>query len=491
MKIPGNLPKIILTNVLLTLLFITPACKDSGDKEKVVTYPDGISADALGRLIITQYDVSWLFDGNYTYGKFANGDYWVVGPATVIGINPPCRASSRREKNGSMVNPSPKNGVKQGFDSFCEGNDYSPALNVARNVSSTNPLVLQPGSSLVSGASYTDRIRAQLRTVAVLTVLNEAPADPQKSFRPPYCGNDKTIRYSTDQLHYDLLENLDHVEDTPDLAEVERYFERPWIDHLPGWGCRSIHPAENMPDYGREIASQVSTGALMLHLKFTDKEKETLLIRYVQLGIDLYGIVQDGGSWACDGGHASGRKWPILFAGLMLDDEGMKKIGQHSGDYLYTGGNVAGKLPVPAGYINFGEDDQTFYVSTSDVTLAHYYLPDRLDYPEYSTDDIGLAEWGIRHATAPDWDGKNWDANYRTCCTAISWPGFVLAARIMGANTPELWNHPALFDYMDRYVRITSTETDEDGDPVWWRIGGFVGNMWDANRDDYGSVYSD
>jgi hypothetical protein len=37
-----------------------------------------------------------------------------------------------------------------------------------------------------------------------------------------------------------------------------------------------------------------------------------------ELGIDNYGVLKAGGKWPADGGHMNGRKWPILFAGLLL-----------------------------------------------------------------------------------------------------------------------------------------------------------------------------
>ena len=155
------------------------------------------------------------------------------------------------------------------------------------------------------------------------------------------------------------------IEGVPAMADIERYFERPWIDHVPGWVGGYIHPAGNMPDYGREFASEAGEGALVPHLDFTLEEKRTLLIRLVQLGIDLDGIVQDGGeeNWPNNGGYASGRKWPVIFAGLMLGELSMSGIGLWSGDYTHEGG---------AGHVHFGEDDQTFYVTAADSTLDHH-----------------------------------------------------------------------------------------------------------------------
>ena len=203
-----------------------------------------------------------------------------------------------------------------------------------------------------------------------------------------------------------------------------------------------------MPDYGRDLASRLGEGSLALMTDASNAEKQALLVNYVQIGIDFHGIVEDGGAenWIPNGGHAQGRKWPILFAGTMLDDSGMANIGQRDDVY-------------------FGEDAQTFYVTQDDVDRG----------VGYTADDIGLPEWGIRHATDPSHDDADWDVSYRRCCTANSWGGHVLSARIMGLK--EAWNHDPLFDYTDRYLDIEEPDT-------WHRFWDrpFTENMWDAYR---------
>jgi hypothetical protein len=452
---------------------------------------------------VSQFGITWTFERECTVGRFANGDNWVIGPVTIIGIEPPSTEMNGRTMNGSMVNPSPKLGSTQGYDNSMYGKyspHFDPNLNVARpnnkDLSASNPLIADTGCSLVSTISMSEPgHRPQLKTAAILTVLAE-PA-PEGSFRPPYCGTDKTIKFNKSQLDYSLLTNLKPVPNTPSLTEVERYFEHPWIDHVPGWIGGFHHPVDNMPHYGREIATQIGIGALMLHLNFTEREKETLLVRFVQLGIDIYGVVQNGGknNWPGNGGHASGRKWPILFAGLVLNDADMKNIGSKSGDYLYEGDDGTGNSA--SDYIHFGEDDQTFYVSQIDVNATHlphwgdatnvpYIGPDKRDpvMRPYEQKDIGLPEWGIRVSSKSN---KWWTTTYRRCCTANSWAGFVLAAHIMGVK--DLWNHDSLFDYMDRYMQIESIE----GHRMQWtrQKSRFVEYMWDYYRPLFGKVWQD
>jgi hypothetical protein len=453
---------------------------------------------------VSQFGITWTFDRDYAVGQFANGDYWVVGPVTIIGIDPPSLEVEGRVTNGSMANPSPRLGAKQGYDNgmFAGYNwgpeCYQPGLNIARpnglDLSESNPLTLQAHCSLVSTISLEEPgHRPQLRTAAVLTVLDAAV--PEGSFRPPYCGSDKTVRFNKDQLNYSLLATVRPTGGSPSLATVERYFERPWLGHIPDWVGYYQHPLDNMPWYGREMAIQIGEGALMLHLNLQSWQKETLLIRYVQLGIDLHGVVQDGGTgnWVNNGGIASGRKWPILFAGLVLGDPNMTNIGLRSGDYLYSEGHGPGNEPPD--YVHFGEDDQTFYVAQADVDITHSpkWKPDHRDAHmiPYNRGDIGLVEWGIRHATSPQDSNKYWDTAYRLGTTANSWAGFVLAVHIMQEYTSAktLWNHDALFDYMDRYMQVQQAVIGTDA--AWQRQrSDFLGAMWDTYRAQYGPVWS-
>jgi hypothetical protein len=119
----------------------------------------------------------------------------------------------------------------------------------------------------------------------------------------------------------------------------------------------------------------------------------------------------------------------------------------------------------------FGEDSQTFYVSQRDVDRGN----------GYTTSDIGLPDWGIRHATDPSRDNKSWNASYRRCCTANAWAGSVLAAHVMGAKA--LWNHDALFDYQDRYMGKETQGSFER------QQSKFAENMWDTYRPLFGPVW--
>lgn len=427
----------------------------------------GAAADAAASvsapedaLLVQRFGITWMLPAGTVHGTFANGDPWVVGPVDVLAIKPASFQEGGRTRNGSMVNPSPRLGWSQGFDSAAYGKyagegSYRPALNVALGVTPEKPLHLPPHSSLVSTLSDPQAgARPQVLTAAILTVLPEAP--PEQSFRPPYCGKQKPIRHRVQDLQLDRLASLAPVPSTPPLADVERMFERPWIDHVPGWIGRYVHPKGSMPDYGREIADHVGNAALMLHLDLPVERKHKLLVSFVQCGIDLYGVLRDGGerNWQAGDGHHSGRKWPILFAGIMLGDPDMSGIGQDPG------------------LLFMGEDGQTFYVEETSPGVYNG------GHGGYDRSHVGLAEWGKKHALRPELDAEDWLADpYRGCCTANVWYGQLLAARIMGAV--DLWNHDALFDYQDRYLRTARQRKQEDWVISWSR---FPLEMWERYR---------
>lgn len=349
-----------------------------------------------------QWGVTWTLKGAYTVGTFANGDFYVVAntdygtdPNVIIIDIDPCSTNiAGRIRHGSMVNPDPENGKNQGYDNASVKGAYTKAYNVGFDVNDVNALVLTPNTSLVSTISRAaSGVRPQVRSASILTILSSEPA--ADSFRPAYCGSTKTIQFNVTDLDYSVFSSLaqlgsvldlhnDNYVDPNDQDEtVERMFERAWINHIPGRTSdgtsfteaeRYHNPQENMPDYGREISQQTGWGALMLNQDFTNEQKKVLLIRYVQLGIDLHGIIADGGiiNFRTDGGFGVGRKLPIYVAALVLNDATMQTMFASTGDFAFNGAyDVENHDP---DYIHFAEDDGTFYVDANDVFSSPYTL---------------------------------------------------------------------------------------------------------------------
>ena len=138
---------------LMTAMYI--GCSGGGDSAPGVHPPSPLPPNHSTQ--ITQFGITWTFDGEYQTGQFANGDYWVVGPVSIISITPESRNVSGRTMNGSMINPSPRDGNRQGYDSAMSATVYDANVNAARphsqNLSAANPLFVPVHSSLISTVS--------------------------------------------------------------------------------------------------------------------------------------------------------------------------------------------------------------------------------------------------------------------------------------------------------------------------------------------------
>ena len=441
---------------------------------------------------ITQHGITWVFDGDYTTGQFINGDYWVLDAGEgvkITNISPghAVHPTSGRHMNGSMVNP---HNMPQGYDGQ---RDYDQTKNVGIGVNSSTPLVLSGDVSLVSTISNVDDAgvnhKSYVKTASVLTCLAAAPSSG--SFRPGISSTVK-ILHNGNTLDFSKLKNLPCPLGVtkPNMEIYANYFRMVWLDH-GGWTTRFMRPSDGIPD-NYYYTAYFTTASLMLNLDYSNQEKKNLLVNFIQLGIDLYSLIERGQNyWEPDGGNMNGRKWPILFAGIMIGYDPMQNIGYKSGDYLYSNGHGPGNPP--ADYIHFGEDGQTFYVAQSDIDVTNgaTWSPDTRSAPNYpyTSAMIGMPEWAIRHSTKPHVSDSSWNAMYRTInAAASSWAGDVIAIRFL--NAKELWNNKAYFDYVDRYMAITKGSPDPFGykvysEKVGGRPAGLIGAMWDTYRHLY------
>lgn len=445
----------------------------------LLCYP--LCAPLAAAPVIESNGVTWTLARDHSNGVYGNGDPWVVGPVTVVGIantlNSPHYAP-RPGQNGSMLNPGTDD--RQGYDSTLP--NYRPELNAAlpggRPVAPDNPIRLDVGTTLVSAVSWlyaspddtepgtpafnggTRTPRPALRSAGLLTVVAAPP--PPNSFRPPYVGADKTARFRRDMIDYAKLPVLaPPAVGAPRLGPLADNLSRTWLDHVNNYLGGFTHPSEHMPNYGRDMARILGDATLAL---FTDgsapgvnPDKDRLLVGLVQFGVDLAGIADHDGHWGANGGHCVGRKWPILLAGVLLDDAHLKNVGRWS--------------------TRFQEDEQTFYVSEETVALTRSsaWNPDkRAPRVPYTKVDIGMPEWGVTHAEKPAADNAAWQTPYRDVNGSVI-PAFALAARLMGLKAA--WNHEAFFDYCDRYMTWKDSNP-----PVANRPGPFLQGMWDKYR---------
>jgi len=456
--------KFLMVIVILSFFLLISQDKPIGLRIVSASYSSSLS----------QSGITWTFSEPVEYGTYANGDYWVAGPVEIINIYPQSTKdiATGRVINGSMLNPAL--GSTQGYDSEMDNNGYSEELNVARLndaiVSDENPLSITSGS-LVSSITHPEpEHRPQLTDAAVLTVVSTKPAEG--SFRPPYSGENKTHYWNKSDIEWNLLPGLDknNISNLPDIPELEGLIQKVWLDHGGGTHRgRTYHPSNHMEIYGRDMAVITGDVALALMLDYPRDNIEYLLVYFLQLGIDWYGVTNTaddlyggmGGIWWGGGGHGHGRKWPMLFAGIMMDDNNIT---------AYCDGE---EYPI------FQEEQQYFYVTQEDVDRDRYTRDGRQRDP-YTTDMIGLPEWGAQHLNDPERDGSNWNVYYREIVSA-SIGGHVLAAHMMNARS--LWNWEAIFEYQDRWW--VHPETDIHG------YSNFLVSMWHEYRDDYPPVWTE
>lgn len=342
----------------------TNTTNGNGDTTRVVSLT--VTAAAMGggseAAEVAQYGITWEFDDTYEVGQYANGDWWVVGPVEITAITKPLATAGR---DGSMVNPS---GNSNGYDSRIGSGSGAPAYSSALDVSLSFPFTLSPGESLCSCLSHT-AISASpnndtvVKAFAVLTCVSVAPA--ATALRPNFNHSTK-YQFDTTDIDEGLLPTLSVSGSPPTIAQRLNGIVRAWPDHLKEFHVRSMHASDNMTcsaatwlsngccTYGRDHT--VLLGEAMLLACCTEAtvgDRTALVIALVQKGIDTYGALKGGATWIHNGGHGSGRKAIILFAGKLLGDAGMLAIGT---DY-----------PVSStGY--FGEDMQTFEIASGDVS---------------------------------------------------------------------------------------------------------------------------
>jgi hypothetical protein len=392
---------------------------------------------------ITQYGITWTFDGEYPAGQFVTGDWWVVGPLNVVEISP----APTSDRNGSMLDPV----GAQAYDARAGEYDGSKAV--------TAPLAIDAEHSLVSSISHPEESecdqggtpgwqtydgdcqRGPIHTQAVLTVVAAPPTG--LAVRPPYAGANKPI-HLVSSICEDALPSLAPPAELPDATALLRHVERPWIDHLGSWTMQHGCATHNMYCYGREIGNIVSV--LAAYAILDAPQRDEIATRLVQLGIDNYGVVQAGGGWGSDGGHFNGRKFPIVFAGALLGDAGMSSPGTA-----------------------IGNEDAMTYDNGSGLALwgrdcDNCYFDNACMYDDNCPN-------GARDCRDPAETVDGCD-DYRNCCTSVTWVGEALAIRLMGMQSA--WGHDPFFAYVERWM---NGDVPGGGDTS----AAFVSELWSTH----------
>ena len=389
------------------------------------------------------------------------------------------RPEAQRVRNGFMLNPPAR--MKVAYDSGVQ-NWFDPAL------IQKLPVAMKPGDSLVSTISMPKglMLHAQLRnkiergvddsspirTAAVLTCV-AGRSRRTRSARPSATARQTIL----------LARNLKR-----ELLPTCRRACRTCLGSSntsgspsgPGWepaSSASRSPWKTCRNTGSSTAASSAISALLLCTDLKPEEKEPLLVNFVQVGIDLAGMIRAGHpGWTGFGGHGSGRKLPIVFAGLLLGVDDWASI------------NTA--FPK----VSFGEDEQTAYGDGWTGAKVVFAGHSGIDAATGVGRDRGQRLGPLRaHASRRSGKtGQNTSESYRRCCTSVGWVAQALALRLMHAE--KAWGHDAFLDYVDRwmyendaeFVKTIKAATGHDHDQDWARQGqawdAFVNEMWASHR---------
>lgn len=463
--------------------------RDQASQDELFDLFSKAAQPSVGEVTIKRRSISWTLGNVSAHGTFANGDPWVCAPpggrVEVLSQDPPCLTTGGWTRNGTMVDPDIMQpggqlpGSRQGWDSsmyaqYAKSADYSPILNVALQY----PYHARASVSLCTARSapQADQ-RPQLQDMAVLTILEAPPPDGtgEGYFRPAWSSlKEPLVPCNPDRMALELLGEHPALPGMPGFQELERWIDGPWIDHCCYWFQRYAHPSSVMPDYGQFMADQLGIIALALHTKAPLEEKWPLFVRFLQLGLDWSALAKrvalwheergrtgldarERGTvgvyeqpWPAGMGHHTGRKWPILFAGLILKRPDLVELTK-------TRGPVA-----------FSEDDQTFFVP-QDYASKHGYPQSLVGEAEYAGTEKPVDQ-------VPLWDSSP----YRRCCTFNAMYGALLAAQLTPGGR-EAWEHEPIFEYMKRYRR-EEERLHGRAQPylVWQRnAGDWALRMWD------------
>lgn len=226
-----------------------------------------------------------------------------------------------------------------------------------------------------------------------------------------------------------------------------------FLDHVQHEECgRFIGPTDAVPSYGRDQMAMLGTTALMLceqpSTQMSAVDREALLAVFLQFGVDSYGMIGapnlllgDERRFVGGGGHSGGRKYAVLYAGIVTDNPGMRDAaGRHSNGFGQRWKEDAQCL------VSGQLDWQGLRYRWRSAEAIQVVYQDVAPY-----DSQGVSHWTYEQCR---------DENYRVCCTLPAYIYFDLACRLMEnhpaavsiAHAMEAWGNDAFFGCVDRFM---------------------------------------
>jgi hypothetical protein len=464
----------------------TAVCVDSGNKVTDGTACGASLVCSAGICIstaatnLTQNGITVTLDKEYTMGQYITGDYWVVDPGSGVTISATSHTPVAGVNSGESLTKNPRWDM-QAYDSRIGDYDGSYALALPGTLHAGDTVVINTSLANVTDMTY-------LYSAIILNVVDVSQASTK--FRPPYVRPSRVAKSANDTLVFDYASITSDkwnelprkaragISGLPTIAETQALIRGPWLDNTRGSWCNLCHPRHQESGYGRDFCADVSAVCTQLSLDYDLADLQLLATYLIQVGIDTYGLVMDGGSFNAGGGISSGRKIPLIFAAEMLDSPTLKSCSLTMADHPY--------------YI-FGEDTQTYRYDEA-CAAPYTGLPTASDYetwydvsgtgrvqrrgtkgwlgilnggdgdgdealwqiaypyPEnqfYGHEDIPMSEWSLD--VNGNYQPKS--ESYRLSCTSHVWVGEALLMLLWkNTNLIKLWKHDVFFDYVIRWM---------------------------------------
>jgi hypothetical protein len=338
--------------------------------------------------------------------------------------------------NGMQIDPSDAV-TKQGIDQRDKDN-WLGSLNRSMDLplelpeaGHDYPCTVLVATSVPEGGHHTGTY-THVDTIVILTIL-ETPIANNVWFAPSYWDHPgRAVEHQWSDVLTDYIQSVSmactwrlpqYTGDGP-YSSIERSMARRHPEVTGGWWNEYVAPYYQMRDYGREWNADVGQAYLALHSnQWSLAQKKRLLIGCIQMGIDLSGPFLDGQKyfWGEAGTHRNGRFWPILFAGIMLNDADLIAVGDHADDDTCN----------EEGYICFSNLDQTLGMPASWFDAyeisATPYVCDWRDGQD-TTGTVQVTN-GSTHVVANDGD---------------TWPNVVAGKKFMTTVETGVWPRTCL-----------------------------------------------
>ena len=354
----------------------------------------------------TQNGVTWTFDTSYPVGTFSQTDpddvhIFVVnsGGLTITDDSPASATENGGVKNGMVRDPYFTS--SQGFDEFIgagtqsyilsANSAYDSNLNIAPSITGSN-IVLSAGEE----ATFVKAVRLSSvttpeswQTIEKYVHLHVLAAAPTLGAYPPSAsGTTKTIWTRSDRD----LTVLRSLTLPASFTDTESSLNGSMATNLGLWGRGGeylrrfrldVDNGNSSSNYSGDLTDLYAKCLMVLHKSgITTADRDDILDRAIQFGIQMYGLIERGGAGMFGGAGQGGVIGPwIYYSAAALGDSGMWTAAKDlhtqmvSAEWLQSGdvGRSAG-----------GKSGKNAQTSFTEMTGTPIVIPD---------------EWGTNHDT--------------------------------------------------------------------------------------------